>query len=197
MDDTGHITLDQRYADADVWCEWALKGLEVPMTDLLIWGQFPQYLRIGWRVVPHRVLLNPFFNVEGIWWLWVNKGLWRLPFISALHNFKSIRKTPFVTIQGICPWTPWIKSWFQTWFLFQEEKTSWLLVIFQLQALRNHYWDSVHSGLVIRGKQKVSYTVIQQANAAKFSCHVLFQKLIISGRFAVGKEWGLKPLKWW
>ncbi len=26
MDDTGDITLDQRYADADadVWCEWAL-----------------------------------------------------------------------------------------------------------------------------------------------------------------------------
>ncbi len=23
MDDTGHITLDQRYTDADVWCEWA------------------------------------------------------------------------------------------------------------------------------------------------------------------------------
>ncbi len=23
MDDTGDITLDQRYADADVWCEWA------------------------------------------------------------------------------------------------------------------------------------------------------------------------------
>ena len=23
MDDTGNITLDQRYADADVWCEWA------------------------------------------------------------------------------------------------------------------------------------------------------------------------------
>ncbi len=25
MDDTGDITLDQRYADADVWCEWAFK----------------------------------------------------------------------------------------------------------------------------------------------------------------------------
>ncbi len=24
MDDTGDITLDQRYDDADVWCEWAL-----------------------------------------------------------------------------------------------------------------------------------------------------------------------------
>ncbi len=24
MDNTGDITLDQRYADADVWCEWAL-----------------------------------------------------------------------------------------------------------------------------------------------------------------------------
>ena len=23
MDDTGDIMLDQRYADADVWCEWA------------------------------------------------------------------------------------------------------------------------------------------------------------------------------
>ncbi len=23
MDDTGDITLDQRYADTDVWCEWA------------------------------------------------------------------------------------------------------------------------------------------------------------------------------
>ncbi len=25
MDDTGNIMLDQRYTDADVWCEWALK----------------------------------------------------------------------------------------------------------------------------------------------------------------------------
>ncbi len=24
MDDTGDIMLDQCYADADVWCEWAL-----------------------------------------------------------------------------------------------------------------------------------------------------------------------------
>ncbi len=26
MDDTGDITLDQRYADADVWCEWAFSA---------------------------------------------------------------------------------------------------------------------------------------------------------------------------
>ncbi len=25
MDDTGDITLDQRYTDTDVWCEWAYK----------------------------------------------------------------------------------------------------------------------------------------------------------------------------
>ncbi len=35
MDDTGDITLDQCYADADVWCEWALYlGLPFPITTI-------------------------------------------------------------------------------------------------------------------------------------------------------------------
>ena len=82
MDDTGDITLDQRYADADVWCEWAFTLVCVWRVVCVCWGRTSVCAFCYCRGIVCLISLIRFFS-----------------FVACNHRIKDERQNSWLELQ--------------------------------------------------------------------------------------------------